>query len=152
MRRARLARLCDSAWRVRCTPARLNIATTITEDPIVPSPHAVAVSVAVPAFRAGITNFRSHDPGSDTTVFASARGPREPGPGRFRSQFADPEARPARGCRCAAVRSPAHTRSRTNGRSAVKTGARASQPSMEPVETWAVAPHSLESRAGRRAG
>ena len=40
MRRARLARLCDSAWRVRCTPARLNIATTITEDPIVPSPQS----------------------------------------------------------------------------------------------------------------
>ena len=37
-----------SAWRVRCTPARLNIATTITEDPIVPTPQsAVAVSVAV---------------------------------------------------------------------------------------------------------
>ena len=32
--------MCDSAWRVRCTPARLNIATTITEDPIVPSPQS----------------------------------------------------------------------------------------------------------------
>ena len=33
-------RLCDSAWSVRCTPARLDIATTITEDPIVPSPQS----------------------------------------------------------------------------------------------------------------
>ena len=52
MRRARLARLCDSAWRVRCTPARLNIATTIMEDPIVPSPQSRCRWRS--AFRAGI--------------------------------------------------------------------------------------------------
>ena len=143
-----MARLCDSAWRVRCTPARLNIATTITEDPIVPTSPPVAVSV-VRRVPGELQNFRSQS-GIGYDLFASARGPREPGPGRFRSQFADPEARPARGCRCGTLpRAPrAHTRSRTNGRSAVKTGARAaSQPSMEPVETSGPSRHTVSSHA-----
>ena len=155
MRRARLARLCDSAWRVRCTPARLNIATTITEDPIVPSPQSRCrwrSPRSGPELQISVRTIR--DRIRPCSRARAARGSRD------RDDFVRNSRIPKRAPRAGAgaVRSRAR-RARTpapgtNGRSAVKTGARAaSQPSMEPVETWAVAaPHSLESRAGRRAG
>ena len=130
------------------TPARLNIATTITEDPIVPSPQSrcrwrsarPGRNYKFPFARSGIgydrVRERARPAGAGTgTISFAIRGSRSA-----------PRARvPVRLVRSRALRTPAPART---GEARSKPGRRAaSQPSMEPVETSGPSRHTVSSHA-----